>query len=303
MGRSHVLKEKENTLLFTGGTGFLGSNILENIVDSNYKIIVLKRATSNITRIEEITNKLILYDIDLINLEKIFLEHKINKIIHCATNYGRKISNPLEIIDANLIFPLKLLYLGKKHNVSAFINTDTILDKKISSYSLSKSQFKQWLETYSSKMICINIELEHFYGPKDNDSKFATYIIHKLLNEVERIDLTKGEQKRYFIYIEDVVDAFIKIVDYSNSLKKGIYIFQVGSQEAIEIRKFVEMAKILTNNTKTFLNFGVLPYRDNEVMEFDLDLSQLEKLGWQPKTPLIEGLKKTIEIERRNLKR
>ena len=148
------MKEKKNALLFTGGTGFLGSNILKNIVDSGDKIIVLKRSTSNITRIKEITNEIILFDIDLIHAEMIFLEHKIDKIIHCATNYGRKFSNPIEITEANLILPLKLLDLGEKHNVSCFINTDTILDKRISSYSLSKSQFKQWLEMYSSKMVC-----------------------------------------------------------------------------------------------------------------------------------------------------
>ena len=52
--------------------------------------------------------------------------------------------------------------------------------------------------------LCINIGLEHFYGPNDDDSKFVSYIIHNLLNEVEKIDLTKGKQKRYFIYIDDV---------------------------------------------------------------------------------------------------
>lgn len=297
------MKKRKKALLFTGGTGFLGSHILKSMVDSGDEIIVLKRSTSNLTRIKEIIHKMVLYDIDVTNPKIIFSEHKIDKIIHCATNYGRRFSNPIEIIEANLILPLKLLDLGEKHDVNCFINTDTILDKRISSYSLSKSQFRQWLDMYSSKMVCINIELEHFFGPNDDDSKFVSYIIHNLLNEVEKIDLTEGNQKRYFIYIDDVVDAFMKIIDYSDSLKEGLYNFPVGSQEAIEIRKFVKMAKFLTNNTKTFLHFGALPYRKNEIMEFDLDLSQLEKLGWQPKISLEEGLKRTIETDKKILKK
>ena len=144
------MKKKKKTLLFTGGTGFLGSHILKNMVDCEDEIIVLKRSTSNITRIKEIINKMVLYDIDVTNPEIIFFEHEIDKIIHCATNYGRRFSNPIEIIEANLILPLKLLDLGKKRDVNCFINTDTILDKRISSYSLSKSQLKQWLDMYSS---------------------------------------------------------------------------------------------------------------------------------------------------------
>ena len=132
-------------------------------------------------------------------------------------------------MEANFLFPLKLLELGKKYHVTCFINTDTILDKRIDNYSLSKKQFKEWLFVYRKNFGCVNVALEHFYGPGDNPARFVTYIVHSLLKNVERIDLTKGEQKRDFIYIDDVVDAFIKIVNSSDTFLRDFYEFEVGT--------------------------------------------------------------------------
>ncbi|MDD5131511.1 MAG: NAD(P)-dependent oxidoreductase [bacterium] len=292
---------KKETLLLTGGTGFLGSNILRNVINDGYEVIVLKRNSSNTSRIKDITSDLTLYDIDQIELEKVFKEHRIEKIIHCATNYGRTVSNPLEILEANLMLPLRLLELGKKYKINCFINTDTILDKGINYYTLSKSQFRQWLEVYAADSVCINIELEHFYGPYDDDSKFVTNIVHKLLSKVDHIDLTAGKQKRSFIYIDDAVDAFIKIIRHSDSLIQGFYNYQVGSGQKVTVRKFVEMAKKITHNHKTNLNFGALPYRENEVMDPQLNLEKLMALGWQQGISLAAGLAKMIEIEKKGL--
>lgn len=291
----------KETLLFTGGTGFLGSNILRHIIDLDYSLIVLKRSSSNISRIKDIAGRLIFYDLDTIILEQVFTEHRVDKIIHCATNYGRAESNPLEIMEANLMLPLRLLELGKKYRINYFINTDTILDKGINYYTLSKSQFRQWLEVYAADNVCINVELEHFYGPHDDDSKFVTNIVHKLLRNVEQIDLTEGKQKRSFIYIDDAVDAFIKIMSHSNSLTKGFCNYQVGSGEKVTIREFVEMAKKLTANSQTRLNFGAMPYRENEVMDPRLDLSKLTALGWHQEISLAAGLAKMIAIEKKGL--
>ncbi len=295
------MDKNRSSILITGGNGFLGSNILRKIIDREHNLIVLKRSVSNLNRIKNIVNKLVIYNLDMINLEQVFIDHKIDKIIHCATNYGRAVSNPLEVMEANLMLPLRLLELGKKYRINCFINTDTILDKGINYYTLSKSQFRQWLEVYAADSICINIELEHFYGPYDDDSKFVTNIVHKLLSKVDHIDLSEGKQKRSFIYIDDAVEAFVKIIDHSSSLTKGFYNYQVGSGEKVTIKEFVETAKKLTTNNKTRLNFGALPYRVNEVMDPHLDLAELTALGWRQNISLEEGLAKMIEIERKEL--
>jgi len=285
-------------ILLTGGTGYLGSKILKQLVDNGYNIILLKRSFSNPVRIKEYINKIISYDIDLVPLERIFSENTIDTIVHCATNYGRGENDPLHVIEANLLLPLKLLELGKKYHVKSFINTDTILDKRINYYSLSKKQFKDWLIVYKQDYTCVNVLLEHFYGAGDDSTKFVTYIIHNLLKNVDKIDLTRGEQKRDFIYIDDVVDAFVKIINSLDNFNRDFYEFEIGTNHPLSIKQFVELAKQLSGNKHTLLNFGALPYRENEVMNYNVNTSEISKLGWKCNSTVEEGLKTMIELEK-----
>lgn len=291
------------TILMTGATGYLGSNILNTIVKmGGYKVVILKRSFSNTFRVNNVIDDIVAYNIDEVDIEKIFKENKIDIILHCATDYGRKVVDPMQIIEANLVLPVKLLECGRKYNVKSFINTDTILDKRISHYSLSKKQFRDWLLSYKNNLVCINVELEHFYGSGDDKTKFVSYIADLLMNNADKIDLTPGEQKRDFVYIEDVVEAFLKIIVRSEELDKGFYEFQVCSGQEITIKDLVLMIKNIIGNSKTLLNFGAVPYRENEVMVSSADASEIRKLGWSAKYTLEEGLKKMIETELTNNK-
>ena len=232
-------------------------------------------------------------------METVFNENAIDIIIHCATDYGRTENNPLSVVDANLIFPLKLLEQSKKNHIKCFINTDTVLDKRIDNYSLSKKQFKEWLYTYRKIFSCVNVALEHFYGPGDNPNKFVTYILHNLIKNVDMIDLTKGEQKRDFIYIDDVVDAFAKIIKSSDDFFENFYEFEIGSSQSLSIREFVELAKKISGNTGTVLNFGAIPYRENEIMSHQADTTGISGLGWKCTISPAEGLRKMFESEKR----
>ncbi|MBT3261543.1 NAD(P)-dependent oxidoreductase [bacterium] len=293
---------KKNILL-TGATGFLGSNLLKALLQNEYNVIILKRSFSNIFRIESLIKKVVYYDVDKIDLHKIFQENKIDIIIHCATSYGRKKIEPLSTLDANLVFPLNLLELGTKYGVKAFLNTDTILDKRINYYSLSKNQFKDWLKMYSNKLVCINIVLEHFYGPNDDNSKFVTFIINSLLMKPVKIDLTEGDQIRDFIYIDDVVNVFIVILKNIEEFKQNLYNLEVGTNKPISIKSFVKTVKKIIGNHKTLLNFGALPYRRNEIMSFKTNTEAIRDLGWVPKISLEEGLKKTMEVEKEKIRK
>jgi CDP-paratose synthetase len=288
-----------SNILLTGSTGFLGSHLLNKLVN-NHSVTCLKRTSSSLSRVNHLASKACWVDIESTDMHQLLLEKKIDYIIHCATDYGRKEVNPIETIEANLVLPLRLLHASSGTNVSAFINTDTILDKRINHYSLSKSQFVEWLRSYSKDYVVINLAIEHFYGPKDDVSKFASFIISRLVNnEVNGIDLTEGLQKRDFIHIDDVTEAFIKIINNIGSLEKNFYHFEVGSNQLISIRDFVELVKKLCNNTNTLLNFGVLPYRENEVMSTNVDTSFLKSLGWQVQFTLEEGLRDTIIKEQK----
>lgn len=285
------------TILLTGGTGFLGSNILNELIRDGFDIILLKRSTSNIFRIERNINKIISYNLDEIKLEEVFENHKIDTILHCATDYGRKQADPLQIVDANLILPLRLIELGKRYHIKCFINTDTILDKRVSHYSLSKKQFGDWFMNYKNDMRCVNVALEHFFGPNDDKTKFVSHVIGQLLGNVEKLDLTPGEQKRDFVYIDDVVSGFKVIIKEAERLENGYYEFEIGSGNLVSIKEFVIMIRDIIGNTKTKLNFGALEYRENEVMSSNVNLEKISQLGWSCENSLSDGLKKTINFE------
>ncbi len=168
-------------------------------------------------------------------------------------------------------------------------------------YSLSKKQFKEWLFTYRKNLGCINIALEHFYGPGDNPKRFVTYIVDNLLKNADSIDLTKGDQIRDFVYIDDVVDAFIRIIDSSGQLGKGFHEFEIGTGHPLPLRDFVKLAQQVSGNTSTFLNFGAIPYRENETMHTKADTSQISRLGWKCTVSIEEGLRKMIESEKRQM--
>ena len=288
---------ERRTILLTGSTGFLGSNLLRRLLQAGCTVVITTRTASDFWRIDDLRPMVTEFNIETNDLSEVFRRHAIDTIVHCATNYGRKEINDLLLLNANLVLPLTLLQLGAEHNVRRFINTDTVLDKRTSSYSLSKHQFKEWLKVYADRMTGINVALEHFYGPFDDESKFVTFIIRSLIKGVERIDLTRGEQKRDFIHIDDVVDAFLRIIANSERLGNGFYHYEIGSARTISIRDFVILAKRLSGNTATKLNFGALPYRPNEVMESRVDITEIQKLGWAPHIPFEEGLEKTVRAE------
>ena len=287
---------KNKKILITGITGFLGSKLAMELVRTGYEVIALKRKSSSLERLESFKNKITLYNIEEVDFQNVFKTHnKIDFIIHTATSYGRNNESPYEIFEANTGFPLKLLDAASMANVSKFINTDTILDKYLNLYSLSKNHLLEWGKFYSmrNKIEFINMRLEHFYGSDDDDSKFTSYVINKCNSNTKTLQLTAGEQKRDFIYIDDVVTAYTTVLKRVNSHNKWFDEYDVGSGNSSSIKDFVEMVRRLTNSNIE-LNFGALPYRKNEVMNSKADVKRLIDLGWKCKYNLEEGLKLTI---------
>lgn len=283
-------------ILLTGVTGFLGSNLALAFIEKGYEVIALKRKSSSLKRIESILAKIQLYDIEDIDYSIIFNSHeRIDFVIHTATCYGRNNETPWEIFDANTGFPLKLLDAASVANVSKFINTDTILDKYLNLYSLSKNHLLEWGRFYSmkNKIEFINMRLEHFYGPGDDDSKFTSYVINHCISNSSTLKLTLGEQSRDFIYIDDVVNAYLAVLNRENILDNWFSEYDVGSGESVTIRKFVEMTHRITKS-KIDLDFGAVPYRVDEVMNSKANIAELKNLGWSCKFNLEQGLKLTI---------
>lgn len=291
-----------NTIVLTGATGFLGSSLLRSLVANQYNIIILKRSFSDTSKINDLLQSVKCYNIDEVSIASIFKENIIDTVIHTATDYGRKKATVTDIVSSNVLFPLELLYQGvQSGHLKTFINTDTSLDKQVSQYSLSKYQFREWLLVYSTNLRCVNVSLEHFYGFEDDKTKFISHVIDKILHNVPSIDLTLGEQQRDFIYIDDVVSAFLTILEHLNTLSVKYNNINIGMGETISIRQSVEHIKMIADNQVTELNFGALPYRSHELMHSNADIRLLQSWGWRPKMSFQEGIKKTIQLEREKL--
>jgi nucleoside-diphosphate-sugar epimerase len=290
----------KKTILITGGTGFLGSHLIRALVKQDYEIIVLKRSFSNTRRINEFLPCIKTYDIDLLEIDKIFSENKINTIIHTACCYGRRNESLNTMLETNTLFGIKVLECALNNKVELFVNTDTIFEKYFNQYTLSKRQFVEWLKYFSNSIKVANLKLEHMYGPGDDDNKFVAWLIRQFKENSDRIKLTTGIQKRDFVYITDVVSAFLTVIN--NSYRLGCFTeFEVGTGKTVEVRNFVEemerQYKTLYPECKSVLDFGSISYRENEKMDVVVNISMLEKLKWAPEVNYITGINKMLKIE------
>ncbi|AWK03019.1 epimerase [Flavobacterium crocinum] len=280
-------------IIITGATGYLGFNFLKKLLDIGFNICVVKRETSDISKIKLLSENIKFYNNDEISIAQMFDENEIYMIIHFSTLYGRKGETIFQIKEANLDFPLLLLKYALDNDVRYFINTGTSLPYLTNQYSLFKNQFSECLEFFSSKITTINILLEHFYGPYDDNSKFISSMISKMSNNILEIELTEGTQLRDFIFIEDVLSAYLCIISNIDKFI-GFNNLPLGSGETVTIRKIVETIKEVSES-KSNLLFGKIPMRENELLCSDADISKLKSLGWYPKFNLNEGIKLTIE--------
>jgi nucleoside-diphosphate-sugar epimerase len=292
--KSSILKAKK--ILITGATGFLGSHLLPALIEKRYNIIILKRSFSNIWRIQNVLSQIKSYDIDKISIKEIFDENEIGGIIHLATDYGRKNNNDIiQMSKANIELPGKLLDLGCKHGVIFFINTHTFLNSKYMLYSAMKNSFIEIAEYFSAnfKVKFINMKLEHMYGEKDEYSKFIPFLIKNIL-EGKEIRVTKGEQKRDFIYVHDVVNAYLKVLGNLGNFNDNFMEFEIGTGDSVTLRNFVSKIEKEINK-KANIKWGEIPYNKNEIFDSKANIEKAKNiLGWHPNYDISNGLKRTI---------
>jgi nucleoside-diphosphate-sugar epimerase len=288
----------------TGGTGFLGAALVDELVLSGCDVSILARKTSNLSRIAKHTNDIKIFYIENINLEKLFTSNnKIDAIVHAATTYGRGENSFEEVFTGNVKFPMDLLNLAARSRVPKFINIDTFFNQPnlnysyLQSYTLSKKHFQEWgrLIGLSNSIDFLNLRLFHLYGPGDGPEKFVTKLAMDCLKGKE-INLTSGTQVRDFIYLKDAIAA-IKLA-LSLDRIPGYRHFDVGTGAGVSIREFVLEVNLICGE-KSYLNFGSIPMREGELMSLIADCSDLNNLGWFAKTKLSSGIVEIVnELKR-----
>lgn len=292
-------------ILLTGGTGYLGSHLARALVAAGHRVAVLMRRSSDRQRLDDIRAELAWYDLERGGMADAFSDMRFDAVVHTATCYGRGGESAGAVFAANTVWPLQLLEMAISAGVPLFINTDTSLDRSLNPYALSKKQFRDWgYRLADEKKIGFhNILLEHFYGPGDLESKFITQVIRRCLRCEPELMLTSGTQRRDFIFIDDVVTAYLLILQRADAENgPGFREYGLGSGTAVAIREAVVLIRELTGSV-TALNFGAVPLRNNEVMVSQADIGALRALGWQPRVSLADGLKHTIGLERKLLER
>ena len=285
-------------IIITGGNSYLGSRLADALIKKKYKVFLFIRSKSKTNFSKNINKnlKFCYFKSDKhISLFIKIIKPKI--IIHTVCAYGNNRETYLEIFDANIRFGLLILQqIILLNRPVSFINCGTILNKFVSPYSLTKNYFSELANFLTKKcqnINFINILLHQFYGPGDNKKKFTTQVINNCYKNINFLKLTKGEQKRDFIFIDDLISAFLILVSKINNFDKNIA-FEIGSGTSVSIKKFVRTVHALTFS-KTKLLFGALPYRKNEMNNIKANTRIIKSLGWRPKYNLRSGISRILQ--------
>jgi len=285
-------------VLITGATGFLGSAVVNDLVKSDFKVFATVR---NLTKMPLIHENLIYVDLSKKDsLTETFGSQNIDTVLHLATKYGRNGETIQEILEANLLLPLEILNLavnsGAKHfiNIDSFYNKPGNTQKRLFDYSQSKAALLPWLQMNSDKIRVSNLILEHMYGPNDKRDKFIPRLIRSAKsNYNDGLKLSPGDQRRDFIYIDDVVSAIHKILNSPAPIRNYENV-EVGMGETNSLK---ELAAVINGilNLKSNPPFNECPYPADEIMLSVADNSILKSLGWKPIYDLESGIRKILE--------
>lgn len=269
-------------ILLLGGTSYLGRKIITRLSKNNdHDISVLVRPSSTY-KLQGLKVKAYYED----NLETLPPQ---DLVFNLVVDYGK--NKPLwEVMEANMNFPLRQL---EKIKFKTLINFSTGIGKTISHYSFTKKLLEESLSFVAAKndWQIINLQLQHFFGPGAPDHNFITFLIQKM-NQNEAVLLSDCQQKRDFIFTEDLLDSVEVILKNLNKMgpDEG---FEVGSGVALRLQDLVEEIHRLTSSSSV-LKYGAIPRRPNEPAELIADISKIKALGWNPKTSVFDALKLTV---------
>ena len=300
--------------MITGGMGFIGSHLCDDLVN-DHEIIILTKSQSKKDNLKESLSKIKVENLDITNfseLERVILKHNPEVIIHLAgqTSHLKSFENPIYDIDINAKSTLCILETIHSNDLKCkFILGSTFIvigkPKKLpineespcspttvyGTNRLSSETFcKIYHNVYGLKTIIFRIT--NSFGPREQiipNKNAVNYLIYRAFCNKEITIFNEGKFFRDLIYITDVINA-IRII-----MQKG----KMGETYWISSGKktwFSKFGKLLENNTLASVKFVPTPKytKKVDVGNFIVDNSKLKKLGWKPKIPLELGIKNTL---------
>lgn len=290
-------------ILITGASGFVGSYLIPKLLTNNYKVITVSRSPKLISKIygKEVTACTVEDDGVISNFSP-------DIAINLATfsTSADDIESQRQMIDANIFFLSKLLNSLRFSKNFMFINTGTFAeyfsnDNELDPaylYAATKTAGRFLIKYYSKKYSfkTVNVIPYSLYGPKDARKKLIHFLIDSLNSKIP-VKTTKGEQILDFIYIKDLIDLYLRIIEKSDIINDGIE-FKGGTGVGTSIKDLVSSIEKITNKTAN-IDWGSLPYRKRDIMFAKASCQNSERiLNWKAKYNLEEGLKEMLEIDK-----
>lgn len=313
---------RNNIVLVTGGSGFIGSHLTRKLVSLKANVAVIIEPNTSLWRIEDIKDKIQIRRVDITDFKKLkTVVKKINpvKIYHLAAyvDVSRSLELAYRMGDINLRGTINLLraLIDCGDKFDCFVNTgtceeygdnpppflETHRENPVSPYSASKvcaTYFCQMVYK-TQKIPIVTVRPFLTYGPYQISDMLIPSLIRKCILNEEFL-MTKGEQHREFNYVSDIVDGYIG----ASVTEKAIgQIINLGCGREYKIKDVVNLIVNLTK-TRMIPKIGKLPYRPGEAMHFYCSNKKAGNLlGWQPKVSLQEGIFRTIAWYKNYLKK
>lgn len=303
-------------ILITGGLGFVGSHISEQLLRDGHKLILLTKSYSKKNNIKNISKKIKIEKIDVTDFPKLGRSIETNKpdvIIHLAgeTSHSKSFANPLEDVESNAKSTLFILEKIRALNLKCrFILGSTFIvigkPKKLpvneetpcnptTIYGTNRLASEHYCQIYHNVygLDTIVFRITNSFGPKEqyvSNKNAVNYLIYKAYKDEEITIYNKGKFYRDLIYISDVVSAITTII--KNGKAGNLYWISSGKKIW-----FYQLGKLLNQLTGTTIKYVRPPMytKKVDVGNFLVDNSKLRALGWKPKVSVMEGFKKTIE--------
>ena len=291
-------------VLVTGGAGFIGSNLVDKLVNLSHEVVVLDNcSTGLLSNLKKVKNKIKFVNIDITtsdkNLENYF--NKVDWVFHLAglADIVPSIINPTEYFSTNVLGTLNVLEASKNADIKKFIyaasascygipkkyptDEKSEIDTKYP-YALTKFLGEQlvlhWGKVYDQP----NISLRFFntYGPRSRTTGaygavFGIFLAQKIAKKPLTI-VGDGNQTRDFIHVFDLVEATVKAAE----LGKNKEIYNVASGKETSVNYIAE----LIGGDKVSI-----PKRPGEPDRSLADISKIKsELKWQPKISINKGV-------------